>query len=232
MYRRTEALIGKENIDRLAHAHVAVFGIGGVGSYICEGLARAGIGTLTLVDDDTIAPSNINRQLHALHSTIGTYKVDAMKTRILDINPRAIVHPLRLRFLPDNEAAAGLTWDFDYIADAVDTVTAKIALAQAATQRGIPIISAMGTGNKLDPARFQLGDIYETSVCPLAKVMRKELRRCGIDRLRVLYSTEPPITPTHPDAPTDTRTPASISFVPSVAGLMIAGEMIRSICAL
>ena len=219
-FSRTELLIGKEGIEKLQNAKVAVFGIGGVGSYVVEGLARAGVGNFLLVDKDTVDITNINRQIIATHKTIGKPKVEVAKERILDINPDAQVEILQEFFMPDSEEIFDNT--IDYIVDAVDTVTSKIELVVRAKKLNIPIISSMGTGNKLDPTKFEVTDIFKTSVCPLAKVMRKELRARNIDSLKVVYSKEEPIK-------TQTDYPASISFVPSVAGLIIAGEVIKDI---
>lgn len=221
-FSREERLIGKENLEKLTKAKVAVFGIGGVGSFVVEGLARAGIGKFLLVDNDTIDITNINRQIHANITTVGKNKVDVMKERILSINPEAEVDVSTEFFMPGNEL---LDNSLDYIVDAIDTVTGKIELVCRANDLNIPIISAMGTGNKLDPTKFEVTDIYKTSVCPLAKVMRKELRSKGIQKLKVVYSKEEPIKPNDGDY----KTPASISFVPSVVGLIIAGEVIKDL---
>ena len=221
-FSREEKLIGKENLEKLSKAKVAVFGIGGVGSFVVEGLARAGIGKFLLVDNDTIDITNINRQIHANITTIGKNKVDVMKERILSINPEAEVDVSTEFFMPGSKL---LDTSLDYIVDAIDTVTGKIELVCKANEFNIPIISAMGTGNKLDPTKFEVTDIYKTSVCPLAKVMRKILRSRGIKKLKVVYSKEEPIKPNDGNY----KTPASISFVPSVAGLIIAGEVIKNI---
>lgn len=221
-FSREERLIGKENLEKLTKAKVAVFGIGGVGSFVVEGLARAGIGKFLLVDNDTIDITNINRQIHANITTVGKNKVDVMKERILSINPEVEVDVSTEFFMPGSEL---LDNSLDYIVDAIDTVTGKIELVCRANDLNIPIISAMGTGNKLDPTKFEVTDIYKTSVCPLAKVMRKELRSRGIQKLKVVYSKEEPIKPNNGDY----KTPASISFVPSVAGLIIAGEVIKDL---
>lgn len=221
-FSREERLIGKENLEKLNKSKVAVFGIGGVGSFVVEGLARAGIGKLLLVDNDTIDITNINRQIHANINTVGKNKVDVMKERILSINPEAEVDVSTEFFMPGSKL---LDNSLGYIVDAIDTVTGKIELVCKANELNIPIISAMGTGNKLDPTKFEVTDIYKTSVCPLAKVMRKELRSKGIPKLKVVYSKEEPIKPNDGDY----KTPASISFVPSVAGLIIAGEVIKDI---
>ena len=221
-FSREERLIGKENVEKLNKSKVAVFGIGGVGSFVVEGLARAGIGKFLLVDNDTVDITNINRQIHANITTIGKNKVDVMKERILNINPQAEVDISTEFFMPGSKLVDN---SLDYIVDAIDTVTGKIELVCRANELNIPIISAMGTGNKLDPTKFEVADIYKTSVCPLAKVMRKELRSRGIQKLKVVYSKEEPIKPNDGDY----KTPASISFVPSVAGLIIAGEVVKDI---
>ena len=222
-FSRTERLIGEEAVTRLKEAHVAVFGIGGVGGFVCEALARAGIGTFTLVDKDDVDITNLNRQIIALHSTVGRDKVDVMKERILDINPNAQVNAVKAFYLPENADDFDFSV-YDYIVDAVDTVSAKIELVMRAKEAGVPIIASLGTGNKLDATAFRVTDIYKTSVCPLAKVMRKELKARGIEKLKVVYSEEVPIKPEG-----DARTPASISFVPPAAGLVIAGEVIKDI---
>lgn len=221
-FSREERLIGKENVEKLNKSKVAVFGIGGVGSFVVEGLSRAGIGKFQLVDNDTVDITNINRQIHANITTVGKNKVDVMKERILSINPEAEVDVSTKFFMPGSKLVDN---SLDYIVDAIDTVTGKIELVCRANELNIPIISAMGTGNKLDPTKFEVTDIYKTSVCPLAKVMRKELRSRGIQKLKVVYSKEEPIKPNDGDY----KTPASISFVPSVAGLIIAGEVIKDI---
>ena len=221
-FSREERLIGKENLEKLNKSKVAVFGIGGVGSFVVEGLARAGMGKFLLVDNDTIDITNINRQIHANINTVGKNKVDVMKERILSINPEAEVDVSTEFFMPGSKL---LDNSLGYIVDAIDTVTGKIELVCKANELNIPIISAMGTGNKLDSTKFEVVDIYKTSVCPLAKVMRKELRARGIEKLKVVYSKEEPIKPNDGDY----KTPASISFVPSVAGLIIAGEVIKDI---
>lgn len=221
-FSREERLIGKENLEKLNKSKVAVFGIGGVGSFVVEGLARAGIGKLLLVDNDTIDITNINRQIHANINTVGKNKVDVMKERILSINPEAEVDVSTEFFMPGSKL---LDNSLGYIVDAIDTVTGKIELVCKANELNIPIISGMGTGNKLDPTKFEVADIYKTSVCPLAKVMRKELRARGIKKLKVVYSKEEPIKPNDGDY----KTPASISFVPSVAGLIMAGEVIKDV---
>lgn len=224
IYSRTANLIGPAAVARLQNSHVAIFGVGGVGGHTVEALARAGVGALTLIDGDTIAASNTNRQLIALSTNIGQPKVLAAKERIAQINPAIRTTCHQTFFLP--ECAADFDFAaYDYVVDAVDTVTAKIALIEAANAAGTPIISCMGAGNKLDPTLFRVADIYQTATCPLAKVMRRELKRRGIPALKVVYSEEPPRTPLSGDP----RTPASISFVPSVAGLIIAGEVIKDL---
>ena len=221
MFSRTERLIGKEGIKALNQAKVAIFGIGGVGSFVVEALARAGIENFILVDNDEVDQTNINRQIIATHKTIGKPKVEVAKERILEINPNAKVEVHQEFFTKDSKGILDNT--ISYIVDAVDTVTAKIELVIQANQLSIPIISCMGTGNKLDPTKFEIADIYKTSVCPLAKVMRKELKLRGIPNLKVVYSKEEPIKQ---EVKT---TPASIAFVPSVAGLIMAGEVIKDI---
>ena len=219
---RTKLLIGNDGVEALKNSKVAIFGLGGVGSYVTESLARAGIGKLIIVDHDEVDITNINRQLIATHDTIGKPKVEVEKSRILSINPECEVKDFQEFFTKDSKGI--LDNSIDYIVDCVDTVTAKIEIVQQAKALGVPVISSMGTGNKLDPTRFEVSDIYKTSVCPLAKVMRKELRARGIDSLKVVYSKEEPIKRDE-----DKRTPGSISFVPSVAGLIIAGEVIKDI---
>ena len=222
---RTELLIGKENLEKLSKSKIIVYGIGGVGSFVVEGLVRAGIENIILVDNDVISPSNINRQIHATTSNIGKLKVECMKERILLINPNVKVET----YVPTDMSIEEETLIDDsvtYIVDAVDTITTKLKLIEKAKKENVPIISCMGTGNKLDPTQFEISDIYKTSVCPLAKVMRKELRKRNIKSLKVLYSKEEPIKHN-----TEKRTPASISFVPSVAGMIIAGEVVKDIIA-
>lgn len=225
---RTEMLIGSQAVERLRNKRVAVFGLGGVGSYAAEALVRAGVGRITLVDDDVIAESNLNRQLYALHSTLGKAKTDVAKSRILDINPDCDVNALKLRF--DGSTAQNFDFAlFDYVVDAIDTVTSKLLLVELCNRVNTPIISCMGTGNKLDAAAFEVADISQTSVCPLAKVMRRELKKRGIERLKVVYSKEQPITPEQFEQTSKRQTPASISYVPSVAGLILAGEVIKDL---
>ena len=228
-FSRTRLLLGEDGLAKLTAARVAVFGIGGVGSFAAEALCRAGIGHFLLVDSDAVDVSNINRQIHATTRTVGQKKTDVMRARMLEINPNADVRT-KCEFYEPSRAEAFFTEPLDYIVDAVDTVTAKISLVVEAEKRNIPIVSAMGAGNKLDPTRFEVTDIYRTSVCPLAKVMRKELKKRGVPRLKVVYSKEPPLRPDPPE-PEDTRrqTPGSVSFVPSVAGLILAGEVVRDL---
>lgn len=234
-FSRTQMLIGGYGVDALANSAVAVFGIGGVGSHGTEALARGGIGRLVLVDNDTVSLTNINRQSIAFHSTIGQFKTQVMRRRIADINPNAVVDTFETFVLPENiDALFESIGKVDYILDAIDTVTAKLALAVYARDHKIPIIASMGTGNKLHPELFQISDIYKTSVCPLCKVMRKELKARGIGKLNVCWSPEQPLTPGATEEDTGKRraTPGSISFVPPVSGLIIAGKIIRDICGL
>ena len=231
-FSRTRLLIGEEGMERLRRSRVAVFGIGGVGGYAVEALVRSGIGTLDLVDHDRISLTNLNRQLHATHQTIGKYKVDAAAERAHEINPDCIVYAHRTFFLPEKRDQFVFS-EFDYVIDAIDTVTGKLALAEAAAAAGTPIISSMGAGNKTDPTAFRVADLYETTVCPLARIMRRECRKRGIDRLKVVYSTEPPTRPAgeaeEDGNPGRRDIPGSMAFVPSAAGLIIAGEVIRSL---
>jgi tRNA A37 threonylcarbamoyladenosine dehydratase len=217
---RTENLIGKENLDKLKNSHIAIFGIGGVGGYVTEALVRAGVGKIDIIDNDTISESNINRQIIATTKSVGKFKVDVMKERILEINPNVQVNAFNILYLPNTANQFDFT-KYDYIIDAVDNVTAKIELVIRANNSNVPIISSMGTGNKLDPTAFEISDIYKTEVCPLAKVMRLELKKRGVKKLKVIYSKEKPIT--------NQRPPASISFVPSAAGLIIASEVVKDI---
>lgn len=244
-FSRAQLLLGREGIERLAGASVIVFGIGGVGSYTAEALARTGVGSLTLVDDDKVCLTNANRQLIALHSTVGKQKAEVMRDRILDINPRANVD-VRICFYGDATADAFDLTSYDYIVDAIDTVSAKLLLIERANAAGTPVISCMGAGNKLDATRFEIADIYETSVCPLARVMRRELRARGVKSLKVVYSREEARAPMEDDSiscklhcicPPGTQrkctvrrqVPGSVSFVPSVAGLILAGEVIKDL---
>ena len=244
-FSRTELLFGKEAMDKLAGSKVAVFGIGGVGGYVCEALVRSGVGAFDLIDDDKVCLTNLNRQIIATRSTVGKYKTDVMRDRMLDINPKVDVEVHKCFFLPEN--ADDFPWDsYDYVVDAVDTVTAKIALVMKCKEKNIPIISSMGAGNKLDGSQFKVADIYKTKVCPLAKVMRRELKKRGVKKLKVVYSEEIPTRPIEdmaiscrnncigpPGAEhkcTERRDiPGSVAFVPSVAGLIIAGEVAKDL---
>lgn len=238
-FSRTELLFGKKAMEKFAGSRVAVFGIGGVGGYTTEALVRSGIGEIDLIDSDRVSLTNLNRQIIALRSTVGKYKVDVMQERIMDINPDIKVHVHKCFYLPETKDQFDFS-KYDYVVDAVDTVTAKIQLVMEAKEAGVPIISSMGAGNKLDPAAFQVADIYKTSVCPLAKVMRRELKSRGIKKLKVVYSQELPIKP-DPEAisayqaektPEESRKrsiPGSAAFVPSVAGLIIAGEVLKDL---
>ena len=226
-FSRTELLLGKEAMNKLENSRVAVFGIGGVGGYVCEALVRSGVGTFDLIDDDKVCLTNLNRQIIATRKTVGQYKTEVMRDRILDINPKADVRIHNCFYLPENAADFDFS-EYDYVVDAIDTVTAKIDLVVRAQSRGIRVISCMGAGNKMDPTRFEVADIFATSVCPLAKVMRVELRARGIKALKVVYSKEIPLKPgdgTH----SGRQVPGSISFVPSVAGLILAGEVIKDL---
>lgn len=230
-FSRTELLIGKEGIIKLQKSKVAIFGIGGVGSFVTEGLARAGVEKFILIDNDQISITNINRQIIATTKTIGKNKVDVMKERILEINPNAQVETYQEFYMPNSKTEI-ITKDLTYVVDCVDTVTAKIEIIMQCKKLEIPVISSMGTGNKLDPLRFEIADIYKTSVCPLAKVMRKELKKRNIESLKVLYSKEEPIKLQKNDNKEEiskTPVPGSISFVPPVAGLIIAGEIVKDI---
>lgn len=233
-FSRTQLLIGSDAVSKLKNSRVAVFGIGGVGSYTVEALARSGIGTLDLIDNDTVSLTNINRQLIALHSTVGTYKVDVAKERLLDINPDIKINTYKTFYTPETSADFDFS-QYNYIVDAIDTVSGKIELVMQANKAGVPIISSMGAGNKLNAAAFEVSDIYKTSVCPLAKVMRRELKKRGIKKLKVVYSKEEPRTPVEEsdeDAGKRRQVPASIAFVPSVVGLIIAGEVIKDLAEL
>lgn len=244
-FSRTELLIGAEGLEKLAQSKVAVFGIGGVGTFVVEGLVRSGVGKFVLVDDDCICLTNINRQLHATRKTVGKPKVEVMRDRILEINPKAEVTVFQEFYMPDT-AAGLIADDYTYIVDAIDTVTAKLDLIIQAKSRNIPVISSMGAGNKLDPTQFEVADIFSTSVCPLAKVMRQELRKRGVASLKVIYSREQPRKPVETESSscsvgcvcpqgttrkctTRRQIPGSIAFVPSVAGLIIAGEVVKDI---
>lgn len=237
-FSRTELLLGEEAVNKLSNKRVAVFGVGGVGGFVCEALVRAGIGEIDICDDDTVALSNLNRQIIALHSTLGRSKVEVMKERLLDINPELKVNVHQCFFLPENSDQFPFE-DYDYVIDAVDTVTAKIEIIMKAKEKDVPVMSSMGAGNKLDPTRFKVADIYKTNVDPLAKVMRRELKKRGVKKLKVVYSEEEPIKPrsedttSNIDVPHPRRsTPGSVSFVPSVAGLIIASEVVKDLIAL
>lgn len=228
-FSRERMLLGEEAVERLQQSHVIVFGLGGVGSFAVEALARAGVGELTLVDHDTVSLTNLNRQLYALHSTMGRWKAEVACERVRDINPDCRVHVIPAFYLPEH---AQRFWGarYDYIVDAIDTVSAKIDLACRAQELGIPIIASMGTGNKLDPSRFEVADIYDTQVCPLCRVMRRELKKRDVKKLKVVYSREEPRKPAPCEEETGKRTvPGSISFVPPAAGLLLAGEVIRAL---
>ncbi len=244
-FSRTQLLLGEDAIRRMSSARVAVFGIGGVGGYVCEALVRSGVGAFDLIDDDKVCLTNLNRQIIATRKTIGKYKVDVMKERMLEINPDADIRVHKCFFLPENEDEFDFS-EYDYVVDAVDTVTAKLSLIMKAKSAGVPVISSMGAGNKLDPGRFKIADIYETSVCPLARVMRRELKKRNIKDLKVVYSDEPAVTPIEdmsiscrancvcpPGAAhkcTERRAiPGSTAYVPAVAGLMLAGEIVKDL---
>ncbi|MBQ1366648.1 MAG: tRNA threonylcarbamoyladenosine dehydratase [Firmicutes bacterium] len=231
IFGRTALLIGDEGIEKLGRCRIAVFGLGGVGSYVVEALARSGVGALDLIDSDRVAPSNINRQIIALHSTIGRLKTEVTEERVHDINPDCIVKTYPIFYLPDTADQFDFSV-YDYVVDAIDTVSAKLMLAEECQRKGIPLISSMGTGRKLDPGQFEVADIYQTSVCPLAKVMRYECRKRGIQSLKVVYSRELPAEPAESSEtppPGRRSVPGSIAFVPSTAGLMIAGEVIKDL---
>ena len=227
-YSRTEMMLGGEGVDRLKNAHVAIFGVGGVGGYAIEALARAGVGRITLVDSDRVSISNINRQIIATHNTVGMYKTEAMRERILSINPDAEVVCKSVFFSEENAAEFDFTF-YDYVIDAIDSLAAKVELIALATNAGTKIISAMGAGNKLDPTLFEVSDISKTTVCPLARAVRIALRKRGINHLKVVYSKEPPVLTPEVSDGVKKRVPGSISFVPSVMGLIIAGEVIKDI---
>lgn len=244
-FSRTQLQFGAEGMEKLYHARVAVFGIGGVGGYTVEALARSGIGELDLIDDDRVCLTNVNRQIFATRKTVGQYKVDVAEDRIREINPKAVVHKYKTFYSPETADQFDFT-QYDYVVDAIDTVTGKLELVEQAQKAGIPIISSMGAGNKVDPTAFEVADIYETSVCPLARVMRRELKKRGIPKLKVVYSKEPPLTPiddmtiscrTHCICPPGTarkctqrrQVPGSNAFVPSVVGLIIAGEVVKDL---
>lgn len=230
MFERTAMLFGRDAIDDLGQKKVIVFGVGGVGGYVCEALCRSGIGTLDIVDNDTVSVSNINRQIIATESTVGRAKVDVMKERLSDINPEIKVGCHSFFYLPENADSIDLS-EYDYIVDAIDTVSAKIELAMRAKKDGIPIISSMGTGNKTDPTRLRVTDLSKTTTCPLARVMRRELKARGIDHFKVVFSDEEASTPLFADTKSGKRVPASTAFVPSAAGLLIAREVILDLIA-
>ena len=225
-FSRTELLLGEKSVENLAKKRIAVFGAGGVGGFVCEGLVRAGVGSLDIIDKDTVALSNINRQLIALHSTVGMNKVDVLEKRLKDINPNLVLRKYKCFFLPETSDSFDFR-EYDYVVDAIDTVTGKIELVLKAKEAGVPVISAMGAGNKLDPTAFQVADIYKTSVCPLARVMRRELKKRGIEKLKVVYSKEEPVKPVFAEG--EEAVPGSVSFVPSVMGLIIAGEIVKDL---
>lgn len=243
-FARTRILLGREAMEKLSGARVAVFGIGGVGGYVCEALARSGVGALDLIDSDKVSLTNLNRQIIATHETIGRYKTEVMRERILSINPQAAVKAYQCFFLPENAGQFPFA-SYDYVVDAVDTVTAKIALVLKAREENVPVISSMGAGNKLDASRFRVADIYDTKVCPLARVMRRELKKRHVDYLKVVYSEEEPVSPREcrtgedesvdflPDGDSKEEqrraVPGSVAFVPSVAGLILAGEVVKDL---
>ena len=234
-FSRTQLLLGEASMEKLKNTRVAVFGVGGVGGYVCEALVRTGIGAFDLIDSDTVSLTNLNRQIIATRRTVGQYKVDVMKERMLDINPEVEVHVHRCFFLPENADDFPFA-EYDYVVDAVDTVTAKIGLVMKCQKEGVPIISSMGAGNKFEASAFKVADIYRTSMCPLAKVMRYELKKRGVKKLKVVYSEEKPVDPI-PEADEEAeekgtagrRAPGSLAFVPSAAGLIIAGEVIKDL---
>ena len=227
-FSRTELLLGKEAMEKLGHSRVAVFGVGGVGGYVCEALVRSGVGAFDLIDDDKVCLTNLNRQIIATRKTVGKYKAEVMRDRILEINPEADVRIHKCFFLPEN-ADDFPFGEYDYIVDAIDTVTSKLILIEEAKKAGTEVISSMGTGNKFDPTRFEVADISKTSVCPLAKVMRKELKVRGIRGVKVVYSKELPQKPAESQETGKRQIPGSLSFVPPVAGMILAGEVIRHI---
>ncbi len=227
-FSRSAMILGEENLSKLKKSTVAVFGLGGVGSYAVEALTRCGVGGFVLIDNDTVDLTNLNRQIIALHSTLGQAKVDVAKSRILDINPNANVTTHKIFYTTDS--SPDIIDGCDYVIDAIDTVASKLALIEACKQKEIPIISCMGTGNKLEPTMFEVADIFSTSVCPLCRVMRRELRKIGVDALKVVYSKEPSLKPINDSLdPSEKRTPGSVSFVASVAGLIIASEVVKDL---
>ena len=233
-FSRTELLLGKGNMEKLQNSRVAVFGVGGVGGYVVEALTRSGIGAIDLIDNDTVSQSNLNRQIIATYDTIGKYKTEVMRDRILSINPECRVEVHNCFYLPETQSQFDFS-KYDYVVDAIDTVTGKIALVMQAKEANTPIISSMGAGNKLNPAEFEVADIYQTSVCPLARVMRQELKKRGVKKLKVVYSKEKPIQPmreaqtTEETETTGKPVPGSVAFVPSVAGLIIASEVVKDL---
>ena len=228
-FSRIEMLLGDAAIKRLQQSRVAVFGVGGVGGFAAEALVRSGVGAIDIFDNDTVSVSNLNRQIIALHSTVGQAKVDVMRARLMDINPALQVTAHQMFYMPENADQVDLS-QYDYVIDAVDTVAAKIELAVRAEKANVPCISAMGAGNKLDPTKIEITDIYKTSACPLARVMRRELKNRGVKALKVAYSTEPALTPLfQPEGETRRATPGSTAFVPSVMGLIIAGQVVRDL---
>ena len=228
-FSRSALLLGQEALERLEKSHVAVFGVGGVGAACVEALARGGIGKLTLVDNDDVSISNINRQFPALHSTVGRLKAEVMKERALDINPEARVEVRPVFYCAETAGEFDFS-AFDYIVDAIDTVSAKVLLIETAHKMSVPIISALGAGNKMDPTRFQVADLYETSVCPLARVMRTQLKKKGIEKHKVVYSQEPPMKTLEDIVENGRHLPGSLSFVPPVMGMILAGEVIKDLC--
>lgn len=228
-FERTRMLLGDAALDRLHRARVAVFGLGGVGGMVVEALARSGVGALDLIDNDTVSLTNLNRQIIATHQTLGQYKTDAAAARVAELSPGCLVRTHRLFYLPETAEAFDFA-QYDYVVDAIDTVAAKLSLVLNAQRAGTPVLSALGTGNKLDPSRLEIGDIYETSVCPLARVMRRELRRLGVERLKVLWSREEPIRPLPSEERTERRAlPGSTAFVPPAAGLLMASEVVKDL---
>ena len=232
MFSRFELLVGQENIEKLNQSKVLVFGVGGVGGFVVEALVRSGIGSITIVDNDTVSLTNLNRQIIATQNTIGKEKVEVMKERILSINPNCHVETLKMFYLPETADSINLK-DYDYVVDAIDTITAKIELAVRCEKEKVPLISSMGTGNKLNPSMLEVSDIYKTSVCPLAKVMRRELKQRRVKHLKVVYSKELPIKPKPSKEITNKRTvPGSTAFVPSSAGLLIASEVVKDLLSI
>ncbi len=228
IFERTELLLGEKDLSILKGKKIAVFGIGGVGGYVCEALARCGVGSLSIIDKDVVSKSNINRQIIALHSTVGRPKVQVMKERLFDINPELCVNAYELFYLPENSQEIDFSY-FDYIVDAVDNVTAKIEIIKRAKELNVPVITSMGTGNKKNPFEFKIADVSKTKVCPLARIMRKELAKRGITKVKCLYSEENPVKSLTKDEETGKPIPGSISFVPSVAGLLIASEVVKDL---